>query len=69
MFTVTHYRGYAEQMMLKSPEIRMRITDQAGDDIRTAMVSIIIISIITITRSHPFLFSFHFIENIHVVLC
>merc|ERR1719471_948542 len=31
-------RGYAEQMMLKSPEIRMRITDQAGDDIRTAMV-------------------------------
>ena len=49
MFTVTHYRGYAEQMMLKSPEIRMRITDQAGDDIRTAMVSIIIISIVTIT--------------------
>ena len=39
---VTHYRGYAEQMMLRSPEIRMRITDQGGDDIRTAMVSIYI---------------------------
>ena len=44
---VTHFRGYAEQMMLRSPEIKMRITDQDGDDIRTAMVSIIII------RSHP----------------
>ena len=59
MVTVTHYRGYAEQMMLKSPEIRMRITDQGGDDIRKAMVSINIISIVTITISHPFLFSFH----------
>ena len=63
MVTVTHYRGYAEQMMLKSPEIRMRITDQGGDDIRTAMVSIDIISIVTTTLS-----CFHFIENISVVL-
>ena len=52
LYIVTHYRGYAEQMMLRSPEIRMRITDQGGDDIRTAMVSIYIII------SHPFLFSF-----------
>ena len=63
MVTVTHYRGYAEQMMLKSPEIRMRITDQGGDDIRTAMVSIDIISIVTTTLS-----CFHFFENISVVL-
>ena len=31
-------RGYAEQLLLKSPDIRMRITDQRGDDITTAMV-------------------------------
>ena len=52
LYIVTHCRGYAEQMMLRSPEIRMRITDQGGDDIRTAMVSIYIIV------SHPFLVSF-----------
>ena len=57
---VTHYRGYAEQMMLRSPEIRMRITDQGGDDIRTAMVSIYI-------QNHYTLSCFHFIET--SVLC
>ena len=31
-------RGYTHQMMLKSPDIRMRITDQDGQDISTAMV-------------------------------
>ena len=53
---VTHCRGYAEQMMLRSPEIRMRITDQGGDDIRTAMVSIYI-------QSHYTLSCFHFNET------
>ena len=38
-------RGYAEQLLLKSPDIRMRITDQDGDDITSAMV------IIHITRN------------------
>lgn len=33
-------RGYAEQLLLKSPDIRMRITDQDGDDITSAMVII-----------------------------
>ena len=31
-------RGYTHQSMLKSPDIRMRITDQDGQDISTAMV-------------------------------
>ena len=53
---VTHYRGYAEQMMLRSPEIRMRITDQGGDDIRTAMVSIY-------NQNHYTLSCFHFNET------
>ena len=35
-------RGYAEQLLLKSPDIRMRITDQDGDDITSAMVIIYI---------------------------
>lgn len=33
-----HNQGFAEELMLKSPDIRMRITDQQGNDITTAMV-------------------------------
>ena len=31
-------RGYAQDTLLKSPDIRMRITNQQGEDISTAMV-------------------------------
>ena len=33
-----HNQGYAEELMLRSPDIQMRITDQQGKDITTARV-------------------------------